>query len=523
LRIGKLARSKQVLGAIVAAVLLTVIFVPFQQANAFTVTTTLPNASGGAINNSVSGENFQITIAVAAGELISIQSITLILDNGLSSVKTATFNSAGNFASGDNTLVIDNTVAISAFAATSGYGYGFGSVSNGITGFSGYSYSFSSTNNYISGNSGGANNPATLPVTGLLGPGSITITGKIRTANLAAATHTLDVLINTGAGGSNNNLAAPQLSFTVNANSNVVSVTVSVPASTPVNITIPSTGAQVSISFGGGATGSVAVEKKTLSAINTQIPAAFTSVGSSTATFTVAGSAATTVGDVFEFDLSAASVSGSVTVTLPYNPSLVPSGQSPTLFRWTGTAWEQATNVSVTSNTITGTFSGLSPVVAGAFTPAPAPSGGGGGGGGRGPVILLPPVTEPTVTIYPPSYFETNPLAKFQVSSSALLNMGGVSINQTSVGQQLSIAGTFSNHQQVSQEYAFIVQVIDENNVVTAISWQTGTLASGGTTDVSTSWTPEAGGNYTVKIFVWDGISTPMPLSQVTEKTIAVT
>ncbi len=521
-KVGPLA-LKQVVAIAVAAITLSVIFVPFQQASAFTVTTNLPNAVGGTINNSASGENFQITINVEDTELISIQSVIIILDNGKPSVKRATFDSAGNLASGDNTLVKGNKLTISPVATDNGYGYGYGSVSNGITGFSGYSYSFSSTNNFISGNSGGPNNPVTNPVTGLLGPGSITITGKIRTADLAAASHTLDVLIDTGAGGNNNHLTAPQLSFTVNANNNVVSVSVSVPASTPININIPSAGAQVSISFGGGGSGSVVVEKKTLSALNAQIPTAFVSVGPSTATFAVSGSTATTVGDVFEFDLSAASVSGSITVTIPYNPALVPSGQSPTLFRWTGTVWEQATNVSFTSTTVTGTFSGLSPVVAGAFIPSSS-GGGSSVGGGRGPVVLLPSIIPPSVNVLPESHFALFPLDRFQIASSAFLNAQGLAITQAKVNQQFSISADFANYQQTNQTYAFIVQVVHPQGYVQELRWQEGTLASGQSTDISTSVTLPDEGVYKVQIFILDGLGeSPRILSEQTVKNIQVT
>jgi hypothetical protein len=91
------------------------------------------------------------------------------------------------------------------------------------------------------------------------------------------------------------------------------------------------------------------------------------------------------------------------------------------------------------------------------------------------------------------------------------------------VGQQLSITGEFANYQQVSQDYAFIVQVTDEEGFVTDISWQQGTLSGGSGTEVSTLWTPRAEGEYTVNIFVWDGISeAPVPLSEVTGRNIEV-
>lgn len=106
-----------------------------------------------------------------------------------------------------------------------------------------------------------------------------------------------------------------------------------------------------------------------------------------------------------------------------------------------------------------------------------------------------------------------------QVGAIIIINAGGISIDAAQVSK-----GEFANYQEVEQDYAFIVQVIDENDQVVDIAWQQGTLAGGSTTTVSTLWTPEIAGDYEVKIFVWDGISTtPEPLSEVTAKNIAIT
>lgn len=40
--------------------------------------------------------------------------------------------------------------------------------------------------------------------------------------------------------------------------------------------------------------------------------------------------------------------------------------------------------------------------------------------------------------------------------------------------------------------------------------------------DLSSSWMPQDGGNYIVKIFVWDGMDNPSPLSDVTTNNISV-
>ena len=97
-------------------------------------------------------------------------------------------------------------------------------------------------------------------------------------------------------------------------------------------------------------------------------------------------------------------------------------------------------------------------------------------------------------------------------------------MSQASAGQQISVSGTLANHQEVEQGYAFIVQIIDEDGFVVFIGWQQGTIASGQTTEVSTTWTPMESGSYAVQIFVWEGVGAlPAPLSTVAENSIQVT
>ncbi|HEX7033765.1 MAG TPA: carboxypeptidase-like regulatory domain-containing protein, partial [Nitrososphaera sp.] len=115
------------------------------------------------------------------------------------------------------------------------------------------------------------------------------------------------------------------------------------------------------------------------------------------------------------------------------------------------------------------------------------------------------------------------PFGTILIESLAFLNAAGLEIDEAQVGQQVSIAGEFTNNHDEEQDYAFIIQVIDENDMVTDIAWQQGTLSSGDTAEVSTVWIPEIAGDYTIKIFVWDGISTtPQPLSEVTVNNISV-
>jgi hypothetical protein len=149
--------------------------------------------------------------------------------------------------------------------------------------------------------------------------------------------------------------------------------------------------------------------------------------------------------------------------------------------------------VNATANIVYGTTDGFS-FFAPATTPTQPPdddddggSGGGGGGGGGSRSVTI---TWPSVTTLPESHFIDFPLDRVKVSSSSFVNAAGASVFGGQVGQQTSIASTFTNYQQTDQTYAFIVQITDADGYTTEISWQQGTVPAGATADVSTLWTP---------------------------------
>ena len=230
-------------------------------------------------------------------------------------------------------------------------------------------------------------------------------------------------------------------------------------------------------------------------------------------------STALTAGTIYDIDVSSIAHTGFMYVTIKYDPNLLPVGMSENdvkFFHWTGSAWEDVTfSVDTTANTVTGKLTTLSPVVAGYLSSSSSSSTttttSVGGGGGGGSVILNPS--------FPADYFNTNPLAKLQIQDSSFKNLDGSTAFGAHVGQQVSINASFKNYQQTPQDYAMIIQVVDQNGFTTDIGWVTGTVDAGKTADSARSWTPETAGNYTIKIFVWDNVSTsPVPLSEITTK-----
>lgn len=201
-----------------AAVILAAIFVPFQKAEAFTAELDLPDDDPDNVPQSTEGSTFLVTIDIAPGELISLNQIELILDNGTPQVKRAIFDADGDHISGAPDLTIGDLEVDIPTATLSGYGYGFGTVSNGTSFAPPYSYSFSSSQDFLSSNSYGYSYavPNANLINGFVGPATITIEGKLNTADMSLGSHTLDVLVHTGSGGNGvDEIVPPQLAFTV--------------------------------------------------------------------------------------------------------------------------------------------------------------------------------------------------------------------------------------------------------------------------------------------------------------------
>ena len=82
-----------------------------------------------------------------------------------------------------------------------------------------------------------------------------------------------------------------------------------------------------------------------------------------------------------------------------------------------------------------------------------------------------------------------------------------------SVDEQVMVVADLSNGQDRNQNFAYIVQIRDENDSVISLSWLTGSLTLGQKFSPALSWTPIATGSYMIEIFVWESLANPDALS----------
>ena len=82
-----------------------------------------------------------------------------------------------------------------------------------------------------------------------------------------------------------------------------------------------------------------------------------------------------------------------------------------------------------------------------------------------------------------------------------------------SVDKQVQIVADVSNSQDRIQNFAYLVQIQDQNDVTVSLAWLTGALSPKQTLSPALSWTPQKTGSYTATIFVWESIDNPSALS----------
>ena len=90
------------------------------------------------------------------------------------------------------------------------------------------------------------------------------------------------------------------------------------------------------------------------------------------------------------------------------------------------------------------------------------------------------------------------------------------------VGKQVEIASDLKNNQDITQDFAYIVQIQNEDGVTVSLAWLTGTLSPAQSFSPAISWIPSEAGKYQATIFVWESVTNPSALSPTLSLTINV-
>ena len=126
-----------------------------------------------------------------------------------------------------------------------------------------------------------------------------------------------------------------------------------------------------------------------------------------------------------------------------------------------------------------------------------------------------------TVSFFP--VFALTELERVSIADPILVNAFGIPLgNNVNVDQQIQISADITNNQKISQTFIYLVQIKDEENFVVSVGWISGQLTPNQKLNPSLSWTPTQLGEFTVEIFVWEGLRNHNALSENTLLQISV-
>jgi hypothetical protein len=93
------------------------------------------------------------------------------------------------------------------------------------------------------------------------------------------------------------------------------------------------------------------------------------------------------------------------------------------------------------------------------------------------------------------------------------VQIGNMPTKTVEVGKQIQIAADLTNNQDIEQDFAYIVQIQNEQGVTVSLAWLTGRLTPAQSFSPAISWTPQQIGTFEATIFVWESIDNPSALS----------
>ncbi|MFB5610320.1 MAG: hypothetical protein ACE5R3_07900 [Nitrosopumilaceae archaeon] len=114
-----------------------------------------------------------------------------------------------------------------------------------------------------------------------------------------------------------------------------------------------------------------------------------------------------------------------------------------------------------------------------------------------------------------PIVYALEPLERVQVTSPRLADFRGGTVSENVIVNQLVIiTADITNGQDITQDFVYIVQIKDEQNIIRYLNFFKAEVEPAKTFSPGVSWTPNLSGKYVVEIYVWESFVNPEPLSK---------
>ncbi len=108
------------------------------------------------------------------------------------------------------------------------------------------------------------------------------------------------------------------------------------------------------------------------------------------------------------------------------------------------------------------------------------------------------------------------------ITSPILVDTSGQKITTFNVGQQIGVESTITNNGKSEQKFTYLVQVIDSSGGTNYLEGFSASMLPNQSFSASQVWIPKNPGDYTIQVFVWDGLSSGIPLTDVLHTNITV-
>ena len=113
-------------------------------------------------------------------------------------------------------------------------------------------------------------------------------------------------------------------------------------------------------------------------------------------------------------------------------------------------------------------------------------------------------------------------LEKITNSQITLTDSSGMPLNSFQENNRIQIVGSIKNEQSFDQNFVYLVQIKNQNNIVESLSWMSGELTGEQDLDVSQSWTPKNSGTFSIESYVWNSLKEQIALSQSTSRSVII-
>jgi hypothetical protein len=108
------------------------------------------------------------------------------------------------------------------------------------------------------------------------------------------------------------------------------------------------------------------------------------------------------------------------------------------------------------------------------------------------------------------------------LTNPVMVNLTGQNLTNLHVGQQIGVQSVLTNHGNTEQKFTYLVQILNSHGGTEYLEGFSASMVSNQSFTAAQVWIPKDPGTYTVQVFVWKSLASPIPLTSVLQTQITV-